>query len=231
MESDEEDLKDKLRANEMKTHGAYEELRKRQEEAKGTSDLNEIKKIDQELKEMDKKIQELSTEQTILREKRIELMQKLNIPCSVRYKYLGNKTCEFFIKTKEDEVSLGEFILSFEEENTGKISQWHLSSVPEANREDFIEVWNKARVEMIDKEKKAQEENWDRIRKMIDEAFPRGAGKCGITKKVIAIDEEKKKMYKQFYKILSRYFHPDNQETGDANAMEVLNYLKECLIS
>ena len=84
---------------------------------------------------------------------------------------------------------------------------------------------------MIDKEKKAQEENWDRIRKMIDEAFPRGAGKCGITKKVIAIDEEKKKMYKQFYKILSRYFHPDNRETGDANAMEVLNYLKECLIS
>lgn len=231
MESDEKDLKDKLRANEIKTHGAYEELRKRQEEAKGTSDLNEIKKIDQELKEMDKKIQELSTEQTILREKRIELMQKLNIPCSVRYKYLGNKKCEFFIKTKEDEVSLGEFILSFEEENTGKISQWHLLSVPEANREDFIEVWNKARVEMIDKEKKAQEENWDRIRKMIDEAFPRGAGTCGITKKVIAIDEEKKKMYKQFYKILSRYFHPDNQETGDANAMEVLNYLKECLIS
>lgn len=36
MESDEKDLKDKLRANEMKTHGAYEELRKRQEEAKET---------------------------------------------------------------------------------------------------------------------------------------------------------------------------------------------------
>ena len=148
MESDEKDLKDKLRANEIKTHGAYEELRKRQEDEKAlpavVKQKNTAKLASKAFLRNEKKIADA-------KKKRYELFDALEIERVVKFEYCqdgkNSQMYRFYIEVDGTKVYLTDtiFCVSSPEEPI-----YYSGLIPDTWYDSFVEAWNQAYNDYID---------------------------------------------------------------------------------
>lgn len=148
MESDEEDLKDKLRANEMKTHGAYEELRKRQEDEKAlpvvVKQKNTAKLASKAFLRNEKKIADA-------KKKRYELFDALEIERVVKFEYCqdgkNSQMYRFYIEVDGTKVYLTDTIFCVSSPEEPICYSW---LIPDTWYDSFVEAWNQAYNDYID---------------------------------------------------------------------------------
>lgn len=258
MQSGEEDLKEKLRSDEISTNKAYEEMRDRKRTVKDTSGLDRIKQIDQELAAIDETLEKMSEktrglqyQQETLRKERQKIIKGLNVPCTVAYKREDSSSYKFFIKTENDETLIDTFGVCPEKKSRERDLSFYLCRVPKANKEDFIQAWTQAcdeelkiqkakeaeKTQKMEEEKaKAWEEEkakrWKEEKQKWEEEFIKNYERAHKPKNHtigVILDDETRDRGKKLYRTLSKIYHTDSGE-GDEEIMKELNFLKERLL-
>lgn len=214
MESNNEELKQKLREKKISVDKAYQEVNNKKKQS--YTPLQQIQKTDNRLDEVDREINELNVEKRELIRRRLSIFEALDIPCELKYEfgekdpYLISRKCKFYIEVNGYRQNYVECNVYYD---VNPADIW-MSKIPEKYKCDFIMLWQKAHKEDIEWHKKQEEERnreWETFEKEY--------------KKSMEIDlKTSKDFYKQCYRVLAKSIHPDTG--GDLEAMQYLNQLK-----
>lgn len=214
MESNNEELKQKLREKKISVDKAYQEVNNKKKQS--YTPLQQIQKTDNRLDEVDREINELNVEKRELIRRRLSIFEALDIPCELKYEfvekdpYLISRKCKFYIEVNGYRQNYVECNVYYD---VNPADIW-MSKIPEKYKCDFIMLWQKAHKEDIEWHKKQEEERnreWETFEKEY--------------KKSMEIDlKTSKDFYKQCYRVLAKSIHPDTG--GDLKAMQYLNQLK-----
>lgn len=214
MESDNEELKQRLREKKISVDKAYQEVHSKKKPS--YTPLQQIQKIDDRLDEVDREINELNVEKRELIRRRLSIFEALDIPCELKYEfvekdpYLISRKCKFYIEVNGYRQNYVECNVYYD---VNPADIW-MSKIPEKYKCDFIMLWQKAHKEDIEWHKKQEDERnreWETFKKEYKESME--------------IDlKTSKDFYKQCYRVLAKSIHPDTG--GDLEAMQYLNQLK-----
>ena len=206
MQSDNEELKQQLREKKVSVDKAYREIKNPKPNKKEEiTPKQQIEKFDIRMNEIDEEISSLRTEREALMRRRSSLFEALDIPCELKYEFVGtvwiSRDCRFYIEIdghKEVFVECGVYT----DETPSSI--W-MSKVPEKYKNDFIMLWKKAHSEEVEYFNRCCNEQYNK------------------TVKSVSVDD--KEFYKKCFRILAKNFHPDNLD-GSMEDMKNLNQLK-----
>lgn len=225
MQSDNEELKKQLREKKVSVDRAYQEIKSPipQSEELVVTPEQKIIEFDHRINEIDKEISSLRTERESLMRRRSFLFESLDIPFAVKYRFNQRKgnpygwECQFYIEFADKEEILYEGNCFFDE----KPANVYLKRIPEKYHKDFEMAWSMAHKEVVNENRKydakAEEEN-----KRLSEAL------SDIQEFYNFARLDKAEYYvRKFHKDLIKIYHPDNIKTGDNEAMQYLNKLKE----
>ena len=207
MQSDNEELKQKLRDKKISTDAAYKKLKKKELDQKPLTPEQEIDRLDKRIDSIEKTMKMLMDEKEKLLDQRISVIGKLDVKCPVEYKWVKSGTffyfwkAQFYVKSDGKKNVLGEYLVYGEEYP----SNYSMEQVPEKLRSDFRMVWKKAHDEVVQRE----QESLDELLNNSDSVI--------LTDKTIL---------KKFYRVLANTYHPDNDKTGDPEMMQYVNELK-----
>ena len=207
MQSDNEELKQKLRDKKISTDAAYKKLKKKELDQKPLTPEQEIDRLDKRIDSIEKTMKMLMDEKEKLLDQRISVIGKLDGKCPVEYKWVKSGTffyfwkAQFYVKSDGKKNVLGEYLVYGEEYP----SNYSMEQVPEKFRSDFRMVWKKAHDEVVQRE----QESLDELLNNSDSVI--------LTDKTIL---------KKFYRVLANTYHPDNDKTGDPEMMQYVNELK-----
>lgn len=215
MQSNNEEVKQKLREKEISIDRAYQEIKNSTiKEKESITPEQKIIEFDNRMNEIDKEISSLRNERETLMRRRSSLFEALDIPCELKYefveceyKYLEVRHCKFFIEISGKKQVLLECGVYGDETPS---STW-IRHIPEKYKNDFIMLWKKAHKEDAEWNHKKTEECSKKFEKEYKDALMNDINKC-------------KDFYKQCYKTLAKSVHPD--EGGNVEAMQCLNQLK-----
>lgn len=212
MQSDNEELKQKLRKKKISVDKAYQEVNNKKKQS--YTPLQQIQKIDERLNKIDKEITTLDIEKQELIRRRGSVFESLDIPCELKYEFeiielnsILLRECMFYIEIdgyRQTFVKCNVYC----DENPKYI--W-MKSIPEKYKYDFIMLWQKAHKEDVEWNKKQDEK-----RKRVFEKEYKEALQMNIN--------NSKDFYKQCYRVLAKNIHPDTG--GNLEAMQYLNQLK-----
>ena len=207
MQSDNEELKQKLRDKKISTDAAYKKLKKKELDQKPLTPEQEIDRLDKRIDSIEKTMKMLMDEKEKLLDQRISFIGKLDVKCPVEYKWVKLGTffyfwkAQFYVKSDGKKNVLGEYLVYGEEYP----SNYSMEQVPEKFRSDFRMVWKKAHDEVV----QLEQESLDELLNNSDSVI--------LTDKTIL---------KKFYRVLANTYHPDNDKTGDPEMMQYVNELK-----
>lgn len=207
MQSDNEELKQKLRDKKISTDAAYKKLKRKELDQKPLTPEQEIDRLDKSIDSIEKTMKMLMDEKEKLLDQRISVIGKLDVKCPVEYKWVKSGTffyfwkAQFYVKSDGKKNVLGEYLVYGEEYP----SNYSMEQVPEKFRSDFRMVWKKAHDEVVQRE----QESLDELLNNSDSVI--------LTDKTIL---------KKFYRVLANTYHPDNDKTGDPEMMQYVNELK-----
>ena len=207
MQSDNEELKQKLRDKKISTDAAYKKLKKKELDQKPLTPEQEIDRLDKRIDSIEKTMKMLMDEKEKLLDQRISVIGKLDVKCPVEYKWVKSGTffyfwkAQFYVKSDGKKNVLGEYLVYGEEYP----SNYSMEQVPEKFRSDFRMVWKKAHDEVV----QLEQESLDELLNNSDSVI--------LTDKTIL---------KKFYRVLANTYHPDNDKTGDPEMMQYVNELK-----
>lgn len=207
MQSDNEELKQKLRDKKISTDAAYKKLKRKELDQKPLTPEQEIDRLDKRIDSIEKTMKMLMDEKEKLLDQRISVIGKLDVKCPVEYKWVKSGTffyfwkAQFYVKSDGKKNVLGEYLVYGEEYP----SNYSMEQVPEKFRSDFRMVWKKAHDEVVQRE----QESLDELLNNSDSVI--------LTDKTIL---------KKFYRVLANTYHPDNDKTGDPEMMQYVNELK-----
>lgn len=209
MQSNDEELKQKLRDKEISTDAAYKKLKKKEQKQNPLTPEQEIDKLDNRIDSIEKTMKMLMDEKEKLLDQRISAIGSLDVKCPVEYKWVKSGTffyfwkAQFYVKSDRKKNILGEFLVYGEEYP----SNYDMEQVPEKFRSDFRMVWKKAHDEVVQLEQESLNESMNQNYSVQD----------------ISMD---KTILKKFYRVLANTYHPDNDKTGDPEMMQYVNELK-----
>lgn len=207
MQSDNEELKQKLRDKKISTDAAYKKLKKKELDQKPLTPEQEIDRLDKRIDSIEKTMKMLMDEKEKLLDQRISVIGKLDVKCPIEYKWVKSGTffyfwkAQFYVKSDGKKNVLGEYLVYGEEYP----SNYSMEQVPEKFRSDFRMVWKKAHDEVV----QLEQESLDELLNNSDSVI--------LTDKTIL---------KKFYRVLANTYHPDNDKTGDTEMMQYVNELK-----
>lgn len=207
MQSDNEELKQKLRDKKISTDAAYKKLKKKELDQKPLTPEQEIDRLDKRIDSIEKTMKMLMDEKEKLLDQRISVIGKLDVKCPIEYKWVKSGTffyfwkAQFYVKSDGKKNVLGEYLVYGEEYP----SNYSMEQVPEKFRSDFRMVWKKAHDEVV----QLEQESLDELLNNSDSVI--------LTDKTIL---------KKFYRVLANTYHPDNDKTGDPEMMQYVNELK-----
>ncbi len=215
MQSDNEEVKKKLREKEISIDRAYQEIKNpTPKEKESITPEQKIIEFDNRMNEIDREISSLRTERETLMRRRSSLFESLDIPCELKYefveceyKYLEVRHCRFYIEISGKKQILLECSVYGDETPS---STW-IRHIPEKYKNDFIMLWKKAHKEDVEWNHKQTEKRSKEFEREYKDALMNDINKC-------------KDFYKQCYKTLAKSVHPD--EGGNVEAMQCLNQLK-----
>jgi len=223
MQSDNEDIKQKLREKKVSTDKAYQEIKNpKPKEKESVTPEQKIIEFDNRMNEIDKEISSLRTERESLMRRRRSLFESLDIPSTVKYRFDQRNgspfawKCQFYIEYNDKKEILYEGNCYFDE----KLADVYLSNIPEKYQKDFEMAWDMAHKEVVNEnnkyDAKAKEDN-----AKLNEAL------SDIQEFYNFARLDKAEYYvRKFHKDLMKIYHPDNIRTGDNEAMQYLNRLK-----
>lgn len=224
MQSDNEEVKQKVRAKEISIDKAYREMKSPiPTEKESITPEQKIIEFDNRMNQIDKKISSLKTERETLMRRRSSLFESLDIPLSVKYRFSQRKgspfawRCQFYIEFADKEEILYEGNCYFNE----RPNEFDVRNIPEKYLKDFEMAWDVAHKEVVNENKKYDEKEQEE-NKRLDE----------ILKDIQEFNNfaklDKAEFYvRKFHRDLMKIYHPDNIKTGDNEAMQYLNKLKE----
>lgn len=215
MQSDNEEVKQKLREKKISIDRAYQEIKNpTPKEKESITPEQKIIEFDNRMNEIDREISSLRTERESLMRRRSMMFESLDIPCELKYEfveceyeYLEVRNCRFYIEVSGKKQILLECGVYSDETPS---STW-IRHIPEKYKNDFIMLWKKAHKEDVEWNHKKTEECSKKFEKEYKEALVSDSNKF-------------KDFYKQCYKTLAKSVHPD--EGGNVEAMQCLNQLK-----
>lgn len=208
MQSDNEEVKQKLRKKKISVDKAYKEIQKPKQEPPVTP-MQRIEKVDNRINEIEHELSSLHIEKQALLRKRTILFDGLDIPCQLKYE-LENKeicrSCIFYIEVDGHREIFVNCMVFNEEPDA-----MYMNKVPDKYKNDFRMLYEKAHLEDIER---TREEN-ERLRKAFKSELENTIG-----------GTMDKNFYKKCYRVLATKFHPDNGE-GNIEDMKLLNQLKQ----
>lgn len=224
MQSDNEEVKQKVRAKEISIDKAYHEIKNpKPAEKESITPEQKIIEFDNRMNEIDKEISSLRTERETLMRRRRSLFESLDIPLSVKYRFSQRKgspfswKCQIYIEFADKEEILYEGNCYFDE----RANDVYLRRVPEKYQNDFEMAWDMAHKEVVNENKKYDEKEQEENKKL--DEFLKDIQEFNNFAKL-----DKAEFYvRKFHKDLMKIYHPDNIKTGDNEAMQYLNKLKE----
>lgn len=209
MQSDNEEIKQKVREKELSIDKAYRMVKNpKPKEKESITPEQKIIEFDNRMNEIDKEISSLKTERESLMRRRGSLFEALDIPCELKYEFVEkdriglSRECIFYVEIDGHKQV---FVTTSVYSDESPLDSWSfiMSKVPERYKNDFIMLWKKAHYEEVEEFNRRLNE-WDRKQK--------------------SSEEDGKDFYKQCYKTLAKSVHPD--EGGNIEAMQCLNQLK-----
>lgn len=239
MQSDNEELKQKLEKKEISIDKAYKEI-KTKEQKKPITPEQQINKLDNRINEIDEMIKSLQTEKTDIMKKRSTIFDALEIKCTLKYRWNKNGysdsypcfwKCQIYIENNGYEDVFGDYSVYYSEypnnfyKNRKEIKRLDIEYIPEKYRNDFRMVWKQAHDEVVRLQNEADEREKEELKRAM-EAAKKQDELMGKIMKLIPNDEDKI-ILKKFYRVLANTYHPDNEKTGDADMMQYVNNLKE----
>lgn len=214
MQSDNEEVKQKLRAREISIDKAYREIKNpKPTEKESITPEQKIIEFDNRMNEIDIEISSLRTERESLMRRRSSLFESLDIPCELKYEFIesvspiDSRDCRFYIEIDGHKQIFVECSVCFE-----KPSVFYTDKIPDKYKNDFLMLYKKASFE--------EKEHYNRVLKEWYEKH--GKNKEAKLTNDIGKDQE---FYKKCFRILAKSFHPDNGD-GNMEAMQCLNQLK-----
>lgn len=224
MKSDNEEIKQLLREKKISVDKAYQEIKNpKPKEKESKTPEQKIIEFDDRMNEIDREISSLKSEREILMRRRSSLFESLDIPFTVKYRFSQRKgnpyawECQFYIEFSDKEEVLYEGNCYFDE----RPNDVYLKHIPQKYQNDFEMAWSMAHKEAVNENKKydakVKEEN-----KKLNEALNDIQEFYNFTRL------DKAEYYvRKFHKDLMKIYHPDNIKTGNNEAMQYLNKLKE----
>lgn len=209
MQSDNEEIKQKVREKELSIDKAYRMVKNpKPKEKESITPEQKIIEFDNRMNEIDKEISSLKTERESLMRRRGSLFEALDIPCELKYEFVEkdriglSRECIFYVEIDGHKQV---FVTTSVYSDESPLDSWSfiMSKVPERYKNDFIMLWKKAHYEEVEEFNRRLNE-WDKKQK--------------------SSEEDGKDFYKQCYKTLAKSVHPD--EGGNIEAMQCLNQLK-----
>lgn len=211
MQSDNEEIKQKVREKELSIDKAYQMVKNQNPTEKELiTPEQKIIEFDKRMNEIDREISSLRTERESLMRRRGSLFESLDIPCELKFDFVEiedsiwiGRNCRFYIEIGGHKQIFVECTVCCDDYPN---AIW-IRNVPEKYKNDFIMLWKKAHKE----EAKWNNEQVEKRNKDFENALMSNNEKC-------------KDFYKQCYKTLAKSVHPD--EGGNVEAMQCLNQLK-----
>lgn len=211
MQSDNEEIKQKVREKELSIDKAYQMVKNQNPTEKELiTPGQKIIEFDKRMNEIDREISSLRTERESLMRRRGSLFESLDIPCELKFDFVEiedsiwiGRNCRFYIEIGGHKQIFVECTVCCDDYPN---AIW-IRNVPEKYKNDFIMLWKKAHKE----EAKWNNEQVEKRNKDFENALMSNNEKC-------------KDFYKQCYKTLAKSVHPD--EGGNVEAMQCLNQLK-----
>lgn len=219
MQSNYEEVKQKLREKKVSVDKAYQMVKNPEPaEKESITPEQKIIEFDNRMNEIDREISSLRTERESLMRRRSSIFESLDIPCELKYEfyisddnYLGLgviiRECRFYIEMagkKQIFVECGVY-------PSESPDIFYINKIPEKYKNDFLMLWKKAYKEDAEYTRKESEKQNKEFERKYKEALINDVNKCSD-------------FYKQCYRILAKYIHPDNG--GSVEAMQCLNQLK-----
>lgn len=225
MKSDNEEVKQQLHDKKISIDKAYQMIKNpKPKEKESITPEQKIIEFDNRMNEIDKEISSLRTERESLMRKRRSLFESLDIPLAVKYRFNDRKgspfvwRCQFYIEFADKEDILYEGNCYF---NETPDDFFVLRDIHKKYQNDFEMAWSMAHKEVVNENKKYDEKVAEE-NKELNEALRDVQEFCNFAKL------DKAEYYvRKFYKDLMKIYHPDNIKTGDNEAMQYLNKLKE----
>lgn len=225
MQSDNEDLKQRLREKKVSVDKAYKEI-KNTDQAKPITPEQQIDKLDKRISEIDKCIESLQTEKKEIMQKRSYIFEGLDIKCPVKYRWVNNEDtspwnwkCQIYIENNGQEDIFGNystFHKEFPSTYYKERKMYDTDKIPEKYRDDFRMVWKQAHDEQV----KLQKEDDLQTQQAFNDFEQKIASLSSVP------NDEEKVVLKKFYRVLANTYHPDNEKTGDSEMMQYVNDLK-----
>lgn len=211
MQSDNEEIKQKVREKELSIDKAYRMVKNpKPKEKESITPEQKIIEFDNRMNEIDREISSLSSEKETLMCRRRSLFESLDIPCELKYEFVENedsiwigRNCRFYIEVDVHKQIFVECTVCCDDYPN---AIW-IRKLPEKYKNDFIMLWKKAHREEAEWNKEQVE------KRNID-----------FENALMSNNEKCKDFYKQCYKTLAKSVHPD--EGGNVEAMQCLNQLK-----
>ncbi len=224
MNSDNEEIKQQVREKKISIDKAYQEIKNpTPKEKESITPEQKIIEFDNRMNEIDKEIYSLRTERETLMRRRRSLFESLDIPLSVKYRFSQRKgspfswKCQIYMEFADKEEILYEGNCYFDE----RANDVYLRRVPEKYQNDFEMAWDMAHKEVVNENKKYDEKEQEENKKL--DEFLKDIQEFNNFAKL-----DKAEFYvRKFHKDLMKIYHPDNIKTGDNEAMQYLNKLKE----
>lgn len=218
------EINQQLHDKEISIDKAYQMVKNpKSTEKESITPEQKIIEFDNRMNEIDKEISSLKTERETLMRRRSSLFESLDIPLSVKYRFSQKERnpfswkCQIYIEFADKEEILYEGNCYFDE----RPMDIYLSRVPEKYQNDFEMAWDMAHKEVVNENKKYDEKEQEE-NKRLDE-FLKDIQEFNNFAKL-----DKAEFYvRKFHKDLMKIYHPDNIKTGDNEAMQYLNKLKE----
>ncbi len=224
LDSDNEDLKQRVLSGKTSISAGYKELRKSinenavPEKEEHNTPEQRIIETDRRMSEIDREIADLKNERENLIRKRSMIFESLDIECELKYEffisddnYLGLgviiRECRFYIETdgnKQIFVECGVYPSECPD-------IFYINKIPERYKNDFLMLWKKAYKEDAEYTRKESEKKNEEFKRKHREAVMNDINKCS-------------NFYKQCYRTLAKCIHPDTG--GSVEAMQCLNQLK-----
>ena len=217
MQSNNEEVKQKLREKKISTDKAYQEIKNPipQKEESVVTPEQKIIEFDNRMNEIDREISSLRTERESLMRRRSSLFESLDILCELKYEFVEkykiglSRDCIFYVEIDGHKQI---FVTASVYSDESPLDSWSfiMSRVPERYKNDFIMLWKKAHYEEVEEFNR----RLDELNKRQKEAELKSVE-----------NEDSKEFYKKCFRILAKNFHPDNED-GNMEDMQCLNQLK-----
>lgn len=220
MKSDNEDLKHKLREKKVSVDAAYKEVKRVVQ--KPITVKQQIDKLDNRVNEIDKTIESLQAEKEKIMQKRSSIFYMLDMQCPVKYRWIKGEytdtipcfwNCQIYIENDGNENVFGDYSVHYNEFP----SDYDMKKIPEKYKDDFRMIWKKAHDEIKALQDEVDKKSMENAKKQ-DEILKNAM-------KLIPTNEDRV-ILKKFYRVLANTYHPDNENTGDADMMQYVNKLK-----